>query len=85
MAKNIILKFDSFVRKCFFFFILISEFSLTGPIARLGTSGFLVLLQEAACAARTKITSFYNLPYESATLFRLSMFAAPQPSLESAK
>lgn len=35
-------------------------------IARLGSSGFLVLLREAVSAAKTKITSFYNLPYESA-------------------
>ena len=47
---------------------LLSEFSLTDIIARLGSSGFLVLLQDAACAAETKITSFYNLPYESASL-----------------
>lgn len=65
--------------------ILLSAFSLTGVIARLGSSGLLVLLQEAVCAAKTKITSFYNLPYESASLLDGLCFAAPQPSLESAK
>lgn len=48
--------------------ILLSAFSLTGVIARLGSSRLLVLLQEAMCAAKTKITRFYNLPYESASL-----------------